>query len=396
MKKRALFLFGLIVTLALATYAPLVQAGPLPTGPQPAPTPTEVPANPTLDQDPGNPNQAVYWVKYNFETGAYETDTAATGDPKTDWKPTYRKAAEGTTICFTPESEEFPFDTQGVNPSMDKYAKEAGVKLLVLNNAYPSTTQPLANADACVTQGANLVVSFNVMAELSPAIMKKYDAAKIPVIAVDVTHPGSVFWGADNCLSGRMAGQFAVKWARDHNWPEDQIIIFTGMDPGVGGAPACRNTAFVEEIRAQMPKIPDANVFEVDMRTAELGVMPGALAATTDWLTAHPDAKYIVATTINDDRGVGIANAMAQAGRGDPTVDGIVIGKNADESGLAAIRRGGTPFVGSVAFFPDRYGEFLIPLALDILEGKPVPSIVRVPHQVITAENIDKWYPVKK
>lgn len=56
---------------------------------------------------------------------------------------------------------------------------------------------------------------------------------------------------------------------------------------------------------------------------------------------------------------------------------------------------GGTPFLGSVAFFLDRYGEFLIPLALDVLEGKPVPTIVRVPHQVITAENIDQWYPVK-
>ncbi len=86
---------------------------------------------------------------------------------------------------------------------------------------------------------------------------------------------------------------------------------------------------------------------------------------------------------------------MVQAGHGDPAVDGIVIGKNADESGLAAIRRGGTPFIGSVAFFPDRYGEFLIPLALDVLEGKPVPSIVRVPHEVITAENIDQWYPMQ-
>jgi ABC-type sugar transport system substrate-binding protein len=30
---------------------------------------------------------------------------------------------------------------------------------------------------------------------------------------------------------------------------------------------------------------------------------------------------------------------------------------------------------------------------LDILEGKPVPSIVSVPHEVITKENIDKWFP---
>jgi hypothetical protein len=113
----------------------------------------------------------------------------------------------------------------------------------------------------------------------------------------------------------------------------------------------------------------------------------------TDWLTAHPDAKYILSTTINDDRAVGIANAMIQAGRGDPTKDGIVIGKNADEAGLAAVRRPDTPYVGTVAFFGQLYGEWATGLMLDILEGKPVPSIVSVPHEVITKDNIDKWFP---
>jgi ribose transport system substrate-binding protein len=275
---------------------------------------------------------------------------------------------------------------------MRKYAEEYGVELLLFNNAYPSTSQPLANADACVTAGADLAISFNVFEEISPAIMEKYNAVKIPVIAVDVRHPGAIFWGADNCVTGRLAGEFALKWAKDHNWPEEEINVFVGSDPAVGGAPVCRQTAFVETIKEAMPGIPAENYFDVDMRTAELGVTAGALAATTDWLTAHPDAKYILATTINDDRAVGIANAMIQAGRGDPTVDGIVIGKNADETGLAAVRRPDTPYVGTVAFFGQRYGEFLIPLALDILDGKPVPSIVSVPHEVITKENIDVYY----
>ena len=35
----------------------------------------------------------------------------------------------------------------------------------------------------------------------------------------------------------------------------------------------------------------------------------------------------------------------------------------------------------------------MIPLALDILAGNPVPSIVRVPHEVISIDNIDTYYP---
>ena len=349
--------------------------------------------NPTMDQDPGDPDQEVYWVRYNFETGAYEVAEDAEGDPLTDWDASMAAGADGdVTICFTPESEEFDFDLK-VNPSMRNAAEAAGVELLVFNNAYPSTMQPLENADACVTREPDLVVSFNVFAELTEAIMSKYNAENIPVVAVDVTHPGSVFWGADNCMTGRLAAAFAADWATEYMWPEEEMVVLTGLDPAVGGAPACRNTAFTDYFKENMPAIPEENYFDVDMRTAELGPNAGALAATTDWLTANPDAKYIVATSINDDRAFGIASAMAQADRGDPTVDGVVIGKNADLIALEAIREGNSPLVGTVSFFPERYGNFMIPLALDILAGNAVPSINRVPHEVISIDNIDTYYP---
>ena len=353
----------------------------------------DAPENPTMARDPGDPDQEVHWVRYNSEAGAYELAADAEGDPITGWDASMAAEAMGdVTICFTPESEEFDFDLK-VNPSMRNAAEAAGVELLVFNNAYPSTTQPLENADACVTREPDLVVSFNVFAELTEAIMSKYNAENIPVIAVDVTHAGSLFWGADNCTTGRLAAQFAADWATEHMWPEEEMVVFTGLDPSVGGAPACRNTAFTDFFKETMPGIPDENYFDVDMRTAELGPNAGALAATTDWLTANPDAKYIVATSINDDRAFGIASAMAQADRGDPTVDGVVIGKNADAIALDAIREGNSPLVGTVSFFPERYGNFIIPLALDILAGNAVPSIVRVPHEVISIDNIDAYYP---
>jgi ribose transport system substrate-binding protein len=354
--------------------------------------PTAAVENPTLTQNPGDPSQERYWVKYNFDTGAFEVDPTVTADPRS-WKPNLRQAPEGTVICFTAESEEFAWDTVYVNPSMDEAGKKTGAKILRFNNAYPSTSQPLANADACVTAGAKGVVSFNVFEELSPAIMEKYNANKMPTVAIDVVHPGSIFFGADNCRTGELAAEFGMQWAKEHNWPENEMYVVTGSDPAVGGAPTCRQTAFVDKLKKDMPNIPAANYFDVDMRTATEGVTAGALSAMTDWLTAHPDAKYILSTTINDDRAVGIANAMTQAGRGDPTVDGIVIGKNADEAGLAAVRRPDTPYVGTVAFFGQLYGEWATGLMLDILEGKPVPSIVSVPHEVITKDNIDKWFP---
>jgi ribose transport system substrate-binding protein len=39
------------------------------------------------------------------------------------------------------------------------------------------------------------------------------------------------------------------------------------------------------------------------------------------------------------------------------------------------------------------YGKHLVTIALDMLSGKPVPPAVFVKHTLITAENVDHYYP---
>jgi ribose transport system substrate-binding protein len=49
--------------------------------------------------------------------------------------------------------------------------------------------------------------------------------------------------------------------------------------------------------------------------------------------------------------------------------------------------------MASIAFFPERYGEWLIPIMQDILAGNPVPSFTGSGLVAITQDNIDKYYP---
>jgi len=58
------------------------------------------------------------------------------------------------------------------------------------------------------------------------------------------------------------------------------------------------------------------------------------------------------------------------------------------------LRRPGTRLVGSVAYFPERYGDELIPLALNILQLKPAPAAIFVKHQLLTPRNVDLVYPL--
>ena len=49
--------------------------------------------------------------------------------------------------------------------------------------------------------------------------------------------------------------------------------------------------------------------------------------------------------------------------------------------------------MASIGYFPEKYGDGLIRLALDILGRRPVPPAAFVKHQVITRENVEHFYP---
>src|SRR6202042_1920898 len=71
-----------------------------------------------------------------------------------------------------------------------------------------------------------------------------------------------------------------------------------------------------------------------------------------------------------------------------------VMGQNAILDARNELRRPNTRLVGTVAYFPERYGDEIIPLALSILQKKAVPSTVFVKHQLITPRNVDLIYPL--
>jgi ribose transport system substrate-binding protein len=85
-------------------------------------------------------------------------------------------------------------------------------------------------------------------------------------------------------------------------------------------------------------------------------------------------------------------SAFEESGRADQC---FAIGLGADVTMRAELRRPGTRLIGAIAFFPEHYGDDLIRLALEILRRKPVPPAVYVRHRLVTAENIDHFYPTE-
>jgi len=123
-----------------------------------------------------------------------------------------------------------------------------------------------------------------------------------------------------------------------------------------------------------------------------MGQSQQAKEAMDDVLAAHPDAKTIAVTSINEQTMAGIIASLQGSGRWD-TSKVVVITLGVDELGQSQIRDGLSD--GGVAFFPEHYGEYVVPAVAAMLEGQPVPPYLFVENVVINNGNIDKYYPKK-
>ncbi len=57
------------------------------------------------------------------------------------------------------------------------------------------------------------MIEFQTDESVAPVIASKYLEAKIPMIAIDVPHPGATYFGANNYEAGLLAGRYLGKWA---------------------------------------------------------------------------------------------------------------------------------------------------------------------------------------
>ena len=51
----------------------------------------------------------------------------------------------------------------------------------------------------------DIMIEFNVDQSVAPVIMEKFNAASIPVIAIDIAHEGATFFGGQR-VAGTLAG----------------------------------------------------------------------------------------------------------------------------------------------------------------------------------------------
>jgi len=232
----------------------------------------------------------------------------------------------------------------------------------------------------------DLYVQYHRGGTANAAIAQKLKAAGVPVLAVNEAVPGAPLYSLDNAMAGRIAGdalaQFAARtWASQ---PTVAVVI------GRVSANPERVQGVAEALRKRLPA---ARVTMLDTQGNSALVAPllGPL------LASQPPRKLLIAA-IDDATALAAKSAVEASGR---ARDVAIVGHGVDRSihGGANDRKELDPnnrasiVLGSVAFYLDRMGYQVLPLAMRMVRGETVPARTVTPHKLITPANVFAEYP---
>ena len=277
-------------------------------------------------------------------------------------------------IGYASQSGKLPF-SDAVTESLRWATAKNMLDLVLADNQY-SAKAAVRNAERLISERVDLAIEFQTYARIAPAISSLFHAARIPLIAVDIPHPGATFFGIDNYRVGIAAGRALVR-AAEQIW-QGQFEV------GIAGSlPHLRLVGAAAAIREEAPF--SGRIHSLDTR----GEVLRSFHVVRKYLHCTPKRRTLV-VGVNDSAVLGALRAFEDAGRSNFCFG---IGLGAIPEARVELRRRGTRLVGSIAFFPENYGENLVQLALEILHKRNVPPAVYASIQMITPRNVDKFYP---
>ena len=291
----------------------------------------------------------------------------------------------GVTIGYAGLSSQFPF-VADVNNGLQSAAKAAGAKLIILDNKYDPQVA-LTNADTLIQRKATAIIEFQTDQSIAPALCQKFDAAGLgkKVIAIDIPHPPcAVFFGANNRGAGKIAGRQLALLAKKQWGKVDRLVLLAL--PQSGKLVVSRTDGYIDGVRSVFGGFADKNVIKVDGK----GNIEDSLKVMQQVLARIPRSARVLVGAVNDPSALGAARAIQAAGR---DKNFLIGGQNATIEARAEICNNSALFVGSVAYFPERYGDKLVPLAIRLSKGQSVPKNNYIDHIWINNKNIRKYYP---
>jgi ribose transport system substrate-binding protein len=269
--------------------------------------------------------------------------------------------------------------------SLCRAAEAHDADLISLDNRTEDIKELMRSADTLVEARVDVAMFFQPVEALGHMMADRLGAAGLPFITIERPIQGGTYFGANNYLAGKLAGRRLGEYALE-NWRGsfDALAL-------IEGAPTSTNVN--ARLAGVLVGLRDVAGLVQESKIVHLygnADREASRAAMLDLLRRLPRRSRLLVSGFNDISALGALDAVVAERRG----AGVAIaGHNAMQESRIEIRKPNSPFIASVAYFPERYGEKLLRLATALAAGDVVQPAAYTDHVVIDRNNVNALYP---
>ena len=343
---------------------------------------------------------AVMMVFAACSTPVADTPAATPEAPATETPAQNENNDDGSTMTIGFNAGAMTNENMRLCVAGTKYeAEQEGVNFIMTESNF-DPEQVMPNVNTLIMQGADMIIDFNVNAEVGGNIV---DVAKenglAGVIGCDVEYYSSNgvdrawFMGANNQLAGELQGQAIFDYVNENKDGvlEKMVLVFSSdngdaVKPRMGGA--------VDKLRELGMDIPDSDIEWIDLAGAGGSGAEGTEATREKfmgWLTANPNVHSVGVVCVNGEGAQGALAAAETVGR---VEDIILSNSNVQAQYVQHVENGGAKqWIGCVSFNFEDYGKYLVPLAIDMITGANTdPSVpILIEHSFVKYDDLASY-----
>jgi ribose transport system substrate-binding protein len=276
-----------------------------------------------------------------------------------------------------------------VRHSFELAARSLPVEMIYFDNAGDAETA-VANAVEAANRKVDLLIEYSSDTSANPEIARRMAASGIPVLAINYPVGDAPLYTADNLAAGRIAGHAVGAFAKE-SWPDESIVTAVLGDVGdPSDAVTQRLKGITEALRAE--------VLDAEPALLDTGGQPQRGDGLLTKYLAQQTRRKVLVATLDDPTALWARTAVETTRRVNDCVivsqglDRTIHGGSNEKKEIDPTNRA-SAILGSVAYYLDRYGYEVMPLALRMLKGQTVPPRTVTKHILVTPANVFREYP---
>lgn len=261
-----------------------------------------------------------------------------------------------------------------VKAGLQQAARDAMMDLLTLDNRLDPDAA-VQNAQFLARERVDLVIGFQRHESVAPVIADIFSRAQIPAVSILIPQPGATYCGVDNYRAGMAAGAALARHAVLQWRGRFDLLILLDLPEG-GPVLQSRMTGVLYGVENALGPLSKSRL----RRVAGGGDREKSTSVVADLLKRVPSARRVLIAAASDEGGLGALAAVRSSRLAESSA---IVGHGGFNEVWDAIAVAGSPYIGTVDFCPEQYGQALVDIAVRLLRAEAVSPYVYLRYRFL-------------